>query len=313
MNLLNFVVFLVFGKKLEITGPSLTFVRLCTSRHLRDLQQIASLTIVLYFFVFALVLFLKTEFNYQLLALSALTSTAAAVLSWAYQLGSRRIGSVDLFANEIGVICRVCLIVDFADHSVGAVKLDMRTRDGAGQPVPRTRFSSEEHYTPVYDKNVSDLQPLDVDVVTSVTRFYTYRKTMMDYLRLISVTDDKAALVELRSQMIYMQYLMYESAREAITLLIEFEPNQAENIINVLCSEFVLFSFLKTMYRDDFRNKRLELRVDEYAQIMAVLGGTIHQHVADLNWKQAQATFPELVRRYRAMCEDLGLSFSFDI
>ena len=76
----------------------------------------------------------------------------------------------------------------------------------------------------MYDNNLSDLQPLDVSVVTFVTQFYTYRKTMMDFLRRIAVTKALSPRLSLMEQMIYMQFLMYESAREAVEVLIEFEP-----------------------------------------------------------------------------------------
>jgi hypothetical protein len=48
----------------------------------------------------------------------AVLAAAAAALNWVYQIGSRRLGSVDLFGCEISAICRVCLIVDFAQKSV---------------------------------------------------------------------------------------------------------------------------------------------------------------------------------------------------
>lgn len=37
---------LVYGRSLEEKGPSLTFARLCTSRHLEDLQWVASFAIM---------------------------------------------------------------------------------------------------------------------------------------------------------------------------------------------------------------------------------------------------------------------------
>lgn len=46
------------------------------------------------------------------------------------------------------------------------------------------------------------------------------------------------------AQMIYMQFLMYESARLAVEDLVEYEPDRSESIITILCSELILYGFL---------------------------------------------------------------------
>jgi len=132
---------------------------------------------------------------------TALVAAAAAVLNWTYQSGSRRIGAVDLFACEISALCRVSLVINFAQTCVDRAEraheaMRRLTRSEAEKPSDNTldrpddgepvKFTSEEDYTPVYDGNISDLEPLDVNVVTYVTEFYTYRKTMVDHLRAIT-------------------------------------------------------------------------------------------------------------------------------
>jgi hypothetical protein len=144
---------------------------------------------------------------------------------------------VDLFGCEINTICRVCLIADFANWSVGLLKAkEAADANQTGQ----NRFASQEQYTPVYDRNLSELRSLGSEVVTHVTEFYTYRKTMMDsFRRMAAESTDRDGREQATIQMIYMQFLMYESGRLAIEDLIDFEPNKIRGVISVLCSELV--------------------------------------------------------------------------
>jgi uncharacterized membrane protein len=41
-----------------------------------------------------------------------------AILAWAYQVGSARLGVVDLFACEIDTLCRMTTIVDMVGRQV---------------------------------------------------------------------------------------------------------------------------------------------------------------------------------------------------
>lgn len=309
----------IFARTLQDQGPALTLARLLTSRHLGDLQWIATMATGALAGIVALCMhqgFEWVKLNWALVSTGL--AAVAAVVNWTYQSGNRRIGAVDLFACEISVICRVTLVVDFARSYVvqARVLLDYVGRADDDRPGPQasapsaiqapkagqSRFTSEEHYTPVYDNELSDLVPLDVNVVTHVTEFYTYRKTMMDYLRALAVIDDAAARSVLMNQMLYMQYLMFESGRLAIGDLVEFEPNRDESIINVLCSELVLYGYLRGCYCDDYRGDRLILRIARYRQIMCELDKDIadHDHVS---WSRAKATWPELKRRYFEMCD----------
>jgi len=80
---------------------------------------------------------------------------------------------------------------------------------------------------------LSALQPLDVNVVTAVTQFYTYRKSLADIMRRIAIEENPRLRHELLDMMVYIEFLMYESGREAIDSLIDFEPNREESIINI--------------------------------------------------------------------------------
>lgn len=306
MNPISALVKLCFSRTLRDRGPALTFARLCTSRHLQDLQWIAFFIIV--FSVLALGIILK-DLGMNSPFTGVLFVTAAAALNWTYQTGSRRIGAVDLFACEISVICRVFIVIDYAKLCVASAKREpdphiksiadldpLRKHPGGGSK----KFTSEEHYTPVYDNHLSELEPLDVNAVTYVTEFYTYRKTMVDYLRAISVAEDIQERSRLTSEMIYMQFLMFESARLAVEELIEFEPNRAESLVNILCSELVLFGYLLNHYKDDYRGKRLRLRCKTYERIVSELYGTITKQTHE-NWIKAKTSAPELMQRYHDM------------
>ena len=120
MNPISLIAGIVFWWPLQQKGPALTFARLCTSRHLRDLQWLA------FFVIIVMLIAPSNAFHYSVLendkVLAALMAAAAAVLTWIYQTGSRRIGAVDLFACEISVICRSLAIVDYASLCVEQVR-----------------------------------------------------------------------------------------------------------------------------------------------------------------------------------------------
>jgi hypothetical protein len=218
----------------------------------------------------------------------ALFALGCAVIGWAYQSGSARLGIVDLFACEIGTICRVCAITDVARRYVEAFNADLGIN---GPPelttIERIRrgfshFDANENYTPVFDHNAADLRVLDVKVVTNVTAFYTYFKAMRDTLRNMAridapftVGDARDPWHEALKNVIYMMFLTLESARKAVRDLIEFDPNQVENTINILINELYAYQFLMRQFgeqcgdsTEDFRYARLRLRLESYREIV---------------------------------------------
>jgi len=289
-----------FGNVLE-RGPASTFWRLVIAVILISVTSLA-LFIVLYVYVPDSFLGVGSSSVTSATAF-ALFGTSAAMLNWVYQAGNRRLGAVDLFGCEISAICRVCLVVDFAQVSVEEYeKLAAQIAEGQAVVKPY-KFTSAENYTPVYDRNLADLQALDVNVVTCVTEFYTYRKTMMDFLRSVADASDAQTKLQSISQMIYMQFLMYESGRLAVQELIEFEPNQAESLINILCSELPLFAFLLDLHAADFKGKRLRLRIKNYQEVVPkelrkIAKAKKESGKSGRYWDRAITSASELRKRY---------------
>jgi hypothetical protein len=329
----------VFRKAIKETGPPSTFIRLLSSDHLNDLQWIGLGTIALWAIIVALVLMqasintkvdlTKVDLNKpmslvdyiitQHAVFGGITAVLGVVLSWIYQTGSKRLGVVDLFACEISAICRISLAVDFARNCVTeaekelgspvkqctdlVAKASLASASDASSASRPYKFTSQEHYTPVYDGNLADLQPLEVGVVTYVTEFYSYRKAMIDCLRRIAAEEAGSNLHgDLRTLMIYMQFLMYESARHAVFDLIEFEPNREESIINILCSEMIVYDLLMRVFQrkglDDYRYERLLIREKDYLKIVPDIYSRAVKASNHKNWEKAQTTAKELKRRY---------------
>lgn len=300
-------------------GPPSTLWRLLRSRHLRDIQVILVMAVAVLVIAACVFLGIRLVADWPFLAIDssdnkpleavagAASAAAVATINWAYQTGSRRLGAVDLFGCEISAICRVSLVVDFArssieHHTALGARSAQEELFASGTGSDWTdRFTSAEQYTPVYDKNLSDLQPLDVNAVSCVTQFYTYRKSVMDFMRQLAATPDRTRKQALLGQMIYMQYLMYENARFAVSELVEFHPHRDESLVNVLCSELTLYGFLGEHHRGDFRNQRLELRIDDYARLVPELYARLQQHRGGRHWSKAWSIAPELFNRYEAL------------
>ena len=132
------------------------------------------------------------------------------------------------------------------------------------------------------------------------------------------------------ADIIYVLFLGYESARNAIADLIEFQPTRDENIIVILMTELVCFSFLceylknsemrlKGLERHELVNggknalkfrrlceefevkfERLELREGEYKKIVPALNARVtapHGESQKKYWEPAKRTLPELQKR----------------
>lgn len=320
----------LFRKTLNERGPALNVARLMTSRHLADLQWIATFA-VLPVLGFVLLLALSVPvlavlglcellhgFYHSLFdpvisgckdclwlvgrafgwlkrnsaILGTLLGALLAIFNWSYQAANRRLGTIDLFSAEISTICRGWLVVNFAEAAVARA---MQHLPGTGRAV---EFSGDERYTPVHDGQLAELVAFDVGVVTTITEFYTYRTTMLDFLRNAS-TATGAEAQYLTDQMFYMFYLSLEAARLAIGKIVEFEPNEAESVINILCSEIPVFAYLLIAFPpSDYRGKRLRLRLNIYGPIVARLRVRVREHQD--HWTKASTTFPELRRRYLA-------------
>ena len=116
-------------------------------------------------------------------------------------------------------------------------------------------FASSEEYFQVFATTTKDLQQLEEKVVVQVTAFYTYMKTMRDYLRRLSDIrpDDPNYPTERRMTLVnvvYMLFLSYESARRAIRELVEYEPER-ERLMTIFLTELQAYKFLLERFRDE--------------------------------------------------------------
>lgn len=286
-----------------------TFRRLFTSRHVADLQLIfcASCILMIIGSVFVFV-WDKWAHNSGIIGgntlISAIIGTGCGVLAWCYLTGSSRLGVVDLFACEITTICKVITISETALHLVELF---------GDPPQQSLKFRSEEEYAPVFNNNSKDLENLEARVVEPVTEFYTYLKTMRDYMRRLDEIDQPKDNMRrwqiATTNVIYMLFLMLESARKSVVSLKEFEPEQAEAEMVILLSELVAYCFLIKYYETFSRNgydarlERLQLRKLDYPDIVR----TVYNRTIDYKdkpgrdkkaWERAAALLNELNQRY---------------
>ena len=212
-----------------------------------------------------------------------------AVIAWAYQSGSTRLGVIDLFACEISTLCRVATVVDTARRYAG--KFDRppsepADADSSHSPPPH-HFTSQENYFPVFESNTRDLQALEARVVVNITEFYTYMKAFRDYLRTLAEITPQPELDSSPSEsllllhswheavvnVVFMLFLSLESARHAIADLVEFQPEKAERTIVILISELEAYRFLRSQFTNeqDVRYQRLNLRESNYQGLVPKL------------------------------------------
>jgi hypothetical protein len=245
------------------------------------------------------------------------------IIGWAYQSASKRLGIIDLFACEISTVCRVGTMFDIGKHYI-------RDYDAPGkmlQWIGSGKFVSEEDYFPVFDNNSRDLQLLEAAVVENITQFYTYMKALRDLRRKLDAeprldapgaapgdaprTDYQRGVI---ASIIYLLYLGYESAREAVHDLVEFQPDAAERATVILLTELPCYAFLLRYYekeKDDVRYKRLKLREPVYKEEIPKLYMEVKSsHRKNVEeWRPAEETVSELATRYKdTFAEDINIA-----
>ena len=235
----------------------------------------------------------------------------AAIVAWAYQAGSARLGIVDLFACEISTLCRVGTVLDTVQHFIDVLEHDPlhASADSTAAPAWANKFTSTENYFPVFENNTKDLQSLEADVVINIASFYTYMKAVRDSMR--ALPDNQSPPTDIATKLrhdamrdvIYLIYLGFESARKAIGDLVEFEPQEAERTAVILLSEFAAYGFLRCEFsqEDDVRCKRLKLREPEYQRLVPRLCSRIEhgwKGNRSADWEPAWLLLPELNKRY---------------
>jgi hypothetical protein len=343
---------------LRTGNPAATMDRLFTSQHVTDLRLIIAFAlsgVVLAFLIglpvsiesqvlsqWGLIEKRHTDWIFLRLLLATVSNfltffapvfaVFGAVLAWAYQVGSARLGVVDLFACEISTLCRVAVVVDMVRHYVDRfdqASAAMPSVTGSGHVLTH-RFTSEENYFPVFENNTRDLEALEARVVINITAFYTYMKAVRDSRRALAETSPQPGELESPSHataaswqdaarnVVYMLFLGLESARHAILDLVEFEPEKAERTIVILISELQAYGFLCEQFTDeqDIRHQRLMLRVPDYLDAVPKLwrsveanrdaekiiegGVTSHEAGQVSQWEPALRLVPELKRLYEA-------------
>jgi hypothetical protein len=324
-------------RSLQAPGSSATLNRLFQSEHVRDLKLIAGVAI--WIMVLGAVVVLAAvvqhliggkdahfadyvEAHFQTLA--GIIGISGLVIAWVYRTASLRLGVVDLFASEITTLCRVGTIVGMVQHAKIAIDHEPMHRPGdpsqsrmsrpndgppnAASSPDLPRFTSEENYFPVFTTNSRDLEVLEADVVSHVAAFYTYMKVLRDYYRRASsfLPDSEnfnsIEWHETWRNIIYMQFLAYEAAREAVKHLIEYEPTHAENTIVILLSELVAYDFLLTCFdANDVRYKRLALRGEEYRAIANTLERKMLENYENPLWAKSRELWDELVDRFSTL------------
>jgi hypothetical protein len=276
--------------KLKAWESASTLFRFFRSKHVIDLKAIffLAISILVIHLVVAVYLIKQAHASDPHTVdtyLGAAVPIYGAIIAWAYLNAGKRLGVVDLFACEIGTLCRVSALFD-----VGRYYVDLYLGEGdIKDKHPKAKhlathhatsessgtFVSQEKYFPIFDNNSSDLQSLEALVVGSITEFYTYMKAARDLQRKLAsivpteITQPAAPVPggsgkedswhETLANLIYVLFLGFESARKSIKDLIEFEPTRAENSIIILLTELVCFSFLCEYLKDsEIRVKDLE-------------------------------------------------------
>jgi hypothetical protein len=251
------------------------------------------------------------------------------ILAWAYQVGSARLGVVDLFACEISTLCRITTVLDTVRRLVDKCNLGPQPSAAGSVATPTSQFSSQENYFPVFDSSGHDLQTLEARVVVNITAFYTYMKAMRDGMRSLAAIAPPPSpgpppdgspdpWHEGTRNVIYMLYLALESARKSVNDLVEIRPELIERTIVILISELAAYSFLCEQFANesDIRYQRIRLRGAEYRELEPQLRALVEAGRASertrgpatpsqdsppvSEWLPAEILLPELDKRYRA-------------
>ena len=298
-------------------GAASTFVRLFTSRHVADLRLLFAMIIFLLVVGTPLLIYLHVQDSTSVIGSPALVAgiigVALGAVARLYQMGSVRLGIVDLFSCEIITICWVITVADSARAFVELYNTP---------PLTANKFTSEENYSPIFNSNAKDLENLEARVVERVTEFYTYLKAMRDYLRNLGNIEHPDKSIEawhisVRSA-IYMLFLMLESARKTVDLLVEYQPERALYNAEILLSEIIVYGFLWDNYRTDMlkrpeqnaRFERLNLRRNDYQPIVKHLNELTAQHTGEgdperEDWGKVAALLDELNRSCVSVFDDL--------
>ncbi|HXC27976.1 MAG TPA: hypothetical protein VNV38_08475 [Stellaceae bacterium] len=239
------------------------FIRFLTSPHCRDLLLIAIASVIIFLAIISIGIGLSADGSALATnapeLLIALLGVVAGVAGWAFQAANTRFGVVDLFAAEIATLCRVAAVADFMPNYVRRYYLH-------GQFPPAPAMSD---YMVVFNNNAKDLEILDGDVVRFVTQFYVYMKALRDMLSRGGLPDEQGRNPGAIA-LIYNAFLAFESARQAVTVLMEEGPERTEYALTAMVCELPAYLLLLAEIRqpDDLRTQRVAARQRRYERLI---------------------------------------------
>jgi hypothetical protein len=258
---------------LEVAGrSSLSHLsRFCISGHTRDLLVICCVAIALIIGVADMSAYslqpaekggarIPAEWGMSLITL------LLGIIGWSCQSANTRFGVADLFAGEIGALCRIAAVGGIMDQFV--------RRYYAGESPPPPANTGTDYFA-VFNSNSKELEVLDGDVVGAVTQFYANIKIFQDCLRRpVAATDDAKLCRAQRLTAIYYGFLAFESARLAMAVLIDDRERSEEGILSAMLSElpayFLLYGELFQQV-EDVRWHRIADRLDGYRRLIAAI------------------------------------------
>ena len=236
---------------------------------------------------------------------AALFAAFCAVVVWCYQSASARLGAVDLFASEISTTCRVIAVTQTASHLVQFYD---------NPPAKSIKLNAPYEHSPIFDNNNTQLEVIDPQSIGAVTEFYIYMKSMCDYRHMLDEIEfpdqDHERWKTLVRNVTYMLFLMLESGRKAIGILVENSAVEAQFTAEILLSELVSYRKLFDIYQEaakegsdhDARWNRLRLRLAYYKTIVPQICKQIECSKDETNtdsaWNKAEALVPELNQYY---------------
>jgi hypothetical protein len=244
------------------------FLRFIFSPHTRDLVIIALLSLIVACVVAVLWLSecgaswsCSTDIKLEPAAIGG----ALLVISWAYQAGNVRLGIVDLFVAEIFTMCKVASGTEFVSE------LSQWRKNGF---TPRYEVLPHQDIMIAFNTNAKDLELLDGDVVKYVTATYVYFKTVIDRLDRVhsrslvensnvSKLPEKSESKELL-EILLLAFGSFESARYALTILVDDGERRDERVLFALVNELRAFNELWNQFDDDILKARISDRVPAY-------------------------------------------------
>jgi hypothetical protein len=196
---------------------------------------------------------------------AALLTVAGGIISWAYQSANTRFGVADLFAAEIATLCRIAAVGEFMPRYIFLYV--------SQEKFPASNASRD--YLAVFNSNAKDLEVLDGDVARFVAQFYVSMKALQDTLnRAADRNDGLERWRENALTVIYNAFLAFESARQALAVLMDDKHDRKEYVLTAMLSEMPAYLLLSDQsdYLDSLRTQRLKARLPKYRELMTAIG-----------------------------------------